>query len=130
MNWKVGQQVYCLKNGGGVIRDIDETVKYCISVEFPGSWQRYNYTNSGHLNELDATPMLYHAKPGIIVPKWQPEPNQWCWFWDSEDSMSSLLCQFLRMNEYNLYQSKTGALRQNCAPFIGELPTHLKEGDK
>jgi hypothetical protein len=125
MNWYVGQQVYCLRFREGVIIDIEFASRYPIKVEF--NFYHYRYTADGKLYLGDATPMLYPAKPEIIVPKWQPQPGQWCWFWD-ESTNGSHLAQFACITQHNNYETNLGSRWRNCAPFIGELPEHLKEG--
>lgn len=125
MNWYVGQQVYCLQNGEGVVIDIDQTLKYPIIVEFPSTYIRYTYTLNGEMNENSATPMLYPAKPEIILPKWQPKPGEWCWFWD-EKLYGAFLSKFEKMQD-DVFFDWEGNCWQNCAPFVGELLPHLKE---
>jgi hypothetical protein len=71
------------------------------------------------------TPMLYPSKPEIILPKWQPKPGEWCWFWD-DIKAESVLRKFSIMNG-NRFECNLGSRWLNCAPFIGELPEHLKE---
>jgi hypothetical protein len=126
-NWYVGQQVYCLQNGDGVIMDTKNDAPYPISVKFNGC--ESTYTELGKLFVNNETPMLYPAKPEIIVPKWQPKEGEWCWFWDI-DSDSAVLSKFLRITEGNNYRSESGTVWQHCALFVGELPPHLKEVEK
>ena len=130
MEWKVGQQVYCLVYGEGVIINTDDSKLYPIRVQF----LKYEatYTGNGQLYLGDKTPMLYHAKPEIIAPKWQPEPNQWCWFWDSIE-FEPCLSRFLEMNGRMNGRKYRDTERRNwsyCEPFIGELPSYLKEVEK
>jgi hypothetical protein len=124
MEWKVGQQVYCLRYGEGEIIHIDRGGSYSVKVEFPdGNYS--TYTVEGYCDKGDATPMLYPAKPEITVPKWQPKEGEWCWFWD-EIKAETVLGRFSMMSG-NRFQCNLCLKWQNCAPFIGELPTHLKE---
>jgi len=126
-NWHVGQQVYCLKNGAGVITMIEtaEHRRYPVLVKFPVAG-RISYTLDGRYMQEDLTPMLYPSKPEITVPKWQPKPGEWCWFWD-EGINSTLLAQLSHITARNNYETKGGSIWQHCAPFNGELPEHLKE---
>lgn len=123
MQWKVGQQVYCLKNGAGVIEQIDtDNGIYQIIARF-SRISIGHYRKDGRISHDDATPMLYPSKPEIILPKWQPEIGQWCWFWDDRNACAMLA-------KFTIF--KDGAYNgwDNCAPFIGELPEHLKEVEK
>jgi hypothetical protein len=56
---------------------------------------------------------------------WQPKPNEWCWFWDRPRD------KFVNLSRFKeLYKDKFKSINCTwgyCAPFIGELPTHLKE---
>jgi hypothetical protein len=131
MNWYEGQQVYCLRNGEGKIITIDESRFYPITAVFQGGCTD-TYNIDGYRLRNDATPMLYHAKPEIIAPKWQPEPGQWCWFWDSIE-FEPCLSRFLEMNGRMNGRKYRDTERRNwsyCEPFIGELPSYLKEVEK
>lgn len=126
MNWHVGQQVYCLKNGSGVITMIEtaEHRRYPVVVQFPVVGLQ-SYTLDGCYMQEDLTPMLYPAKPEITVPKWQPKPGEWCWFWD-EQFDGAFLSKFEKMIDDVFFDRERNSW-ENCAPFIGELPEHLKE---
>lgn len=74
---------------------------------------------------------------------WQPKPNEWCWFWN-EPSDIPILAKLISI-EYFLekpteYKIKTPSYIsetvhscmtymyfKNCEPFIGQLPTILKD---
>jgi hypothetical protein len=127
MNWYVKQQVYCLQNGEGVVIQINTNELFPVVVKFKSGYQ--NYTFDGRYENQDLTPMLYPAKPEIILPKWQPKPGEWCWFWD-EGTNGVLLAKFTNITEGKLYRSHGGSVWKYCAPFIGELPEHLKEVEK
>lgn len=73
------------------------------------------------------------------LKKWQPKEGEWCWFGNKIDSKSFVLSQFdetitidhtwdIAYTEV-LYKSKEYGLRRysSCEPFIGELPSYLKE---
>lgn len=128
INWYVGQQVYCLVYGEGVVDDVFESSgEYPILAKFSNN-ALCRYTNDGRIFK-GRNVCLYHSKPEITVPKWQPKPGQWCWFWDI-DSDSTVLSKFLRITEGNNYRSESGTVWQHCALFVGELPPHLKEVEK
>jgi hypothetical protein len=123
MEWKVGQQVYCLRYGEGVIIDTQFTDSYPIKAEFND--YNYHYTADGKLYIGDKTPMLYPAKPEIVLPKWQPKEGEWCWFWDERNTCARL-AKFAIFKD-DAYHDHTHNGWENCAPFVGELPEHLKE---
>jgi hypothetical protein len=123
MNWYVGQPVYCLQNGEGVIMDTKNNAPYPIRVKFNGC--ESTYTELGKLFLNNETPMLYPEKPEIILPKWQPKPGQWCWFWNEKHTIATL-AKFMEMDKH-LYLDIRRVSWDCCAPFVGELPPHLKE---
>jgi hypothetical protein len=103
---------------------IDGTMLYPIRVQFPD--EKVSYALDGKQYESDATPILYAEKPEITLPKWQPKEGEWCWFWDYDNKNACSLRQFQKkIGEY--YLTKLGSRWSFCAPFIGELPEHLKE---
>ena len=76
------------------------------------------------------------------VQLWQPKVGEWCWFWNKcmDIDQSPRLAQFhLIVEELQkpmdfpaFYQikykaTKLGYLYDFCEPFIGQLPTHLKD---
>jgi hypothetical protein len=125
-NWYVGQQVYCLVYGEGVVDDVFESSgEYPILAKFSNN-ALCRYTNDGRMFK-GRNVCLYHSKPEIIVPKWQPKEGEWCWFWDEEGNNGVRLAKFLKITDNNNYTANGGSIWQNCAPFIGELPEHLKE---
>ena len=68
--------------------------------------------------------------------KWKPQQGEWCWFWnnDKQPFLAQLAC--LDDEEYITVQVLHGSLAdlsdacfsfEYCEPFIGTLPTHLKD---
>lgn len=74
---------------------------------------------------------------------WQPKPGEWCWFWN-EPSDIPILAKLIsieyfleRPTEYKIktpsyisetvYSCMTYMYFKNCEPFIGQLPTILKD---
>lgn len=74
---------------------------------------------------------------------WQPKPGEWCWFWN-EPSDIPILAKLIsieyfleRPTEYKIktpsyisetvYSCMTYMYFKNCEPFIGQLPTNLKD---
>lgn len=123
--FKEGQSVYCLICGEGVVTSVIEGIEkseYPIIVNFTNF--KGAYTSDGRWI-TGRNVVLYASKPEIILPKWQPTPGQWCWFWDYEHFIPRLN-KFDRMNG-GKYRDMDNIPWENCAPFIGELPEHMKE---
>lgn len=59
------------------------------------------------------------------IELWQPKPKEWCWFWD-EHYTTAILAKFIEM-ENKTFVEHHGNKFKYCAPFIGELPPHLKD---
>ena len=83
------------------------------------------------------------------VELWQPKVGEWCWF--INDNCAPLLAQFVKMqdqsfwinneyksvlgykaNKFGHYSGNIGPKDEDyvfvyCEPFIGQLPTHLKD---
>ncbi len=121
--FKKGQTVYCLAFGNGVVYTIDKDSTYPVVFDFP-SGETFRYTMDGKLS-VNGPVCLYHTRPEIIVPKWQPEPGQWCWFWDISVHIPSLR-RFKEMINTR-YRDMDNVSWILCEPFVGELPSCLKE---
>jgi len=76
---------------------------------------------------------LLHGTEHLIP--WQPQPGDWCWFWCSEyDKPIKQLAKFIR-KDYSESQWTLEVMLQDgdyakfsyCEPFIGELPTNIKD---
>lgn len=120
----------------------------------PGDWIKS--TRYPNLRPVQITSIYEsNTRPGILglkskgtvlysdeVELWHPKPNEWCWFWnkDMDTNQSPRLAQFHLMTEElqkpmdfpAFYQTKykatkLGYLYDFCEPFIGQLPTHLKD---
>ncbi len=68
--------------------------------------------------------------------KWKPKSGEWCWFWNQERvpilgrfSTVSSFRSDLPDETYGIYESVVCRYR-HIEPFIGNLPTHLKEKDE
>ena len=59
------------------------------------------------------------------VKLWQPKVGEWCWFWD-ENYTTSILAKFENISN-GLFVENHGNIFEYCEPFIGQLPTHLKD---
>ena len=62
-----------------------------------------------------------------VYVDWKPKPGEWCWFLNN--NREPILKQFLQMCPIVLtnYISKQGTISGSVEPFIGELPTFLKD---
>ena len=70
------------------------------------------------------------------IKLWEPKPNEWCWFWNNDNQ--PFLAQFEEMDD-DQYVTKQGLHGSYadlsdatfsfrfCEPFIGQLPTNLKD---
>lgn len=62
---------------------------------------------------------------------WQPKPKEWCWFWNRDKTNKPKLKQLYSINyEHDVhwtYKTIDCKTYQHCEPFIGQLPTHLKD---
>lgn len=60
---------------------------------------------------------------------WQPQPGEWCWFWDKYTD-SFLLTKFHSIScdsEGTTIYKTDGWDWLHCEPFIGELPSFIKD---
>ena len=68
-------------------------------------------------------------KHGYSFERWEPTPNEWCWFMSCNDTFE--LMKFAGMLANEKYQAKTihGTIfnYSKCEPFIGQLPTMIEE---
>jgi hypothetical protein len=68
---RVGDEVYCLRHGEGVIRGIRRESDYPIRVKYSPS-VTVSYTIEGYIMASDVNPILFWDKPTVIAPK-EPE---------------------------------------------------------
>jgi len=59
---------------------------------------------------------------------WEPKRDEWCWFWNNIEDIP-ILRQFSKNVINYIYNFKTleNEYYKYCEPFIGTLPTILKE---
>lgn len=128
-----GQAVGCLMYGEGIVKAIIDHEKYKVLVQLEHCNSTYTESGQYHSN---ARPTLYPLEqyraiianlPARQPEAWKPKPGEWCWFWDNRDTskFQPVLSQFKQMVD-DMYQATLYKWEQ-CAPFIGELPEHLKE---
>jgi len=59
------------------------------------------------------------------IKLWEPQPDEWCWFWDDVDDSALVLEKYIDLTNTGLYKTD-GYNWGKCEPFIGELPTYVK----
>ena len=67
---------------------------------------------------------------GNIYKLWQPQPNEWCWLYGKLIKLTDIsnieYCQYITsVGDDN--EASYEYLQSNCEPFIGTLPTFLKD---
>lgn len=90
----------------------------------------------GSLFKVESCLTRYRATD---VKLWQPKEGEWCWFWNTQKDLT--LQKFWKMEQnyfivafYEKHKIDGIAFYdindkhfKNCEPFIGELPSFLKE---
>lgn len=129
-----GQVVGCLMYGEGKVNRILENDR--IIVKNADGLMAYK-ANGSIDTTIESRPTLYPIDqyreiiadlPAPQPEPWKPKPGEWCWFWDNNDN-SATVAKFIRIYKKK-YIAKVGYFEisfPNCAPFVGELPPHLKE---
>lgn len=123
-----GQQVGCLMLGEGIVGSIsDERIFVTLERGKESYYLDGKYLKDSHptLYPIEQYRAIIANLPAPQPEAWQPKPGEWCWFWD-DIKAETVLRRFSLMNG-NRFQCNLGLKWQNCAPFIGELPEHLKE---
>ena len=127
-----GQAVGCLLFGEGVIKSLRLNFIHAVI----NGVERMYYIDGKYYEK--ARPTLYPIEqyraiianlPAPEPQKWQPKPGEWCFFWNNVNSNAAVVAKFERMSHKNYIVNIGGSFIDypNCAPFIGELPEHLKE---
>ena len=134
-------------NNAGIWKDIkfivigpDETPSnYRIKHELPfkaGDWVRD--TRPGIKRPIvqlqpNCIALTNYDENGKHYEKWTPEPGEWCWFFNKDRIPT--ISQFVEFHkDINKYfatypnkQKSFGAYYAHCEPFVGELPSSLKD---
>ena len=96
----------------------------------PGDWV--------NIPSLYTDPVQYRSDLCHLgLELWQPKPNEWCWFWNKSFPKRQLL-PFRSYFKGSFYSTEYGVTIFNevlckcnyfdyCEPFIGQLPTNLKD---
>jgi len=91
----------------------------------PGDWVRFTQTST-QIEQYDGKP--YHKN--VQVEPWQPQPNEFCWFYNS-DSDIPIFDLFLKRKKFAYCSQHRHGTRntfkwKHCEPYLGTLPTKLK----
>ena len=65
---------------------------------------------------------------GCDLELWQPKEGEWCWFWDYKEPEFKQFEQMCPIDRTN-YITKQGGIYGKCEPFIGELPSYIKDNE-
>ena len=92
------------------------------------AWEFYRvheeYNGKGNISKEVVNSLVRHDKN---VKLWQPKEGEWCWFRDNRGEAAlkqfSQMCPIVATN----YILKQGLISGTVEPFIGELPTFLKD---
>lgn len=72
IKWEVGQEVWCLIHGKGVVVEIHEEDKWPIEINFENG-SRESYTKCGRLYEHYKYSSIFFSEPKIIAEKYPPK---------------------------------------------------------
>ena len=79
-----------------------------------------------HIPYLNTEPAQYRSDLCHLgLELWQPKPDEWCWFWD-EQYTTAILAKFLEKTDKGHFEHHGNSF-EYCEPFIGTLPSHLKD---
>lgn len=105
-----------LKIGDFVRHNDDEGVFKILSIADLGDTIFYSDGNRSHREEK--------------LKLWQPQVGEWCWFKDEKNTIGSLI-QLVGIEKDGTYYGYSSCGMPDKAPcvepFIGELPTFLKD---
>ena len=89
-----------------------------------GDWIVEPNRNRVRLNEVPESGS-YYAEDCVL---WQPQPNEWCWFWNDDNTL--VLAQFAHGLSNGAKFTSKNLMYQYCEPFIGQLPSILQSQPK
>ena len=87
----------------------------------PGDWV--------YIPSLNTEPAQYRSDLCHLgLELWQPKVGEWCWFWNVTNFDAPTLSKFYGMQDklFKCTNSKQN-LFTHCEPFIGQLPTSIKD---
>ena len=68
IEWKVGQEVWDIRCGKGVVETLQASVAYPIGVLFPGGGVA-SYTKQGKIGRMDTYRSLFFSEPVVIAER-------------------------------------------------------------
>ena len=99
-----------------------------------GDWVVSNHTNKIcrciKIDKLEFQDDLANWHICTSYKLWQPKEGEWCWFWNSALGIwfISTLKDFGEYNNSIQYRcNSVYYICEKCEPFIGELPSSLKD---
>ena len=104
-----------------------------------GDWVRHIESNNiykingfsmhGQTKGFIQIPDEYNLVPQSECELWQPKEGEWCWFWDNFNN--PFIGKFVARDgdNYQYKHTKNDKVYSayKCEPFVGELPTFLKD---
>ena len=102
-----------------------------------GDWYRNKHLNK--LYQVNGYEGDFHVVIGQWVQHtdevlnnfelWVPKEGEWCWFWNNKNKLPTLTKFDFKTGRYWTSGGTQGEFFgfEHCEPFIGQLPTHLKE---
>lgn len=112
---------------------------YRIKPEEPkfkvGDFVRYIHTNSQKpLRIININCERYYFENAEIIlrvdeiEKWEPKGGEVCIFWDNKHTNEAIIARYSHSERSFYYPlKKPNSCYQNCMPFIGTLPPHMKD---
>ena len=72
---------------------------------------------------LSGTNICYKSQ----ASKWEPKEDEVCIFWDDNWVTKAIIIKFNYINNSNQYTAIDNTCWDNCMPFTGALPPHIKD---
>ena len=117
--FKAGDRVYHYPSGEWVTLEYNETsTAFNLKAQFKVGGVK-TFTKEGMYIETDTNPVIFHNEVEIVEKAWSPKEGELCWFWDEPNHL--IVMRFKTMFHAR-FQTETGIVAMNCAPFNGELP--------
>jgi hypothetical protein len=79
MDFQVGDEVFCLLNGEGVVVEINNNSLYHQVIVKLTSGRLENYTQEGHYSICNKNPCLYHKGTVVTIKSAQPKRERYKW---------------------------------------------------
>lgn len=89
-----------------------------------GDWVHFSWGKPFILTEKD----YKYFKDCNTLHLWQPQPGEWCWFWNDNNTL--VLAQFAHGLSNGAKFTSKNLMYQHCEPFIGQLPSILQSQPK